>query len=279
MNKKFRRIMALLTSLTMLATSGEYVFASSNQSGTIRKTADEVVRDIVVDTDFTQGEREKIKEDIELLEGMGIEISAISSVSVEDEFVYYLPVKENLMDEIVVENNNGDVIMNVVEGDIHNELIIKSDGTMFLDGKEVIFETETINLGSVSGQTITPKTGGIQWYAPSDAPSYLKDASYGSYSVSWKCSSVNLQKSLSSIAYATFMGVITGGLLGGVLGFTTTAFYELITYNPNSTCVSYIDYVARGSSVARYYKGRRYTYAAKNYEGKKTITYSYGIML
>lgn len=126
---------------------------------------------------------------------------------------------------------------------------------------------------------IEPRTGGIQWYSPSSAPSYLKTATYGAYSENWRCSSVNLQKSLGSIAYSTFVGLVTSGLKGGVLGFTTAAFYELVNYNPNATSVSYIDYVARCSANPRYYKGRRYTYAGKNFTGNKTTTYSYGLMM
>ena len=80
--------------------------------------------------------------------------------------------------------------------------------------------------------------GRITWYSPSKAPGYLKTATYGSYSESWRCSSVNLQKSLGSIAYSTFLGLVTSGGVGGAIGFTYTAFYELVNYDPNSKKIS-----------------------------------------
>lgn len=40
--------------------------------------------------------------------------------------------------------------------------------------------------------------------------------------------------------------------VGGAIGFTSTAFYELVNYDPNSK---------------------------KKFSGKKTITYSYGLMM
>ena len=54
--------------------------------------------------------------------------------------------------------------------------------------------------------------GRITWYSPSKAPGYLKTATYGS--------SVNLQKPLGSIAYSTFLGLVTSGGVGGAIGFT-----------------------------------------------------------
>lgn len=76
-----------------------------------------------------------------------------------------------------------------------------------MDGKEVIIINETFDERSVQ-----LRTGGITWYSPSKAPSYLKTATYGLYSESWRCSSVNLQKSLESIAYSTFLGLVMSGV-------------------------------------------------------------------
>ena len=84
-----------------------------------------------------------------------------------------------------------------------------------MDGKEVIIINETFDERSVQ-----LRTGRITWYSPSKAPGYLKTATYGSYSESWRCSSVNLQKSLGSIAYSTFLGLVTSGGVGGAIGFT-----------------------------------------------------------
>ncbi len=41
----------------------------------------------------------------------------------------------------------------------------------------------------------------------------------------------------------------------------------------------YIEYIAKAKKNARYYKRRIYTYAKTKFKGKKTTSYSYGIML
>ena len=84
---------------------------------------------------------------------------------------------------------------------------------------------------------------------------------------------------MGNIAYSTFIGLVTSGGVGGATGFTAAAFYELVNYDPNSKNVSYIDYLARCSANARYYKSRRYTYSKKNFSGKKTTTYAFGLMM
>lgn len=72
---------------------------------------------------------------------------------------------------------------------------------------------------------------------------------------------------------------MTEGPISGVIAFSSTAFYELVTYAPASKNLSFIDYTAKAKSNARYYKGRRYTYAKKGFAGNKTATYTYGMMM
>lgn len=131
------------------------------------------------------------------------------------------------------------------------------------------------------------QSGGVKFYSESSAPKYLKKSTYGTFSQSWVCSNIKLQKALGSITYSTFMGLIFGGIKGGVTGgieagakgFTTSAFYQLVKYDRKSKNISYIDYTARSKRNARYYKYRRYTYAKAKFKGKRVTTYSYGIML
>lgn len=161
---------------------------------------------------------------------------------------------------------------------------ISADGNIYLDGQKVIYETEEINSSELSNQAeddsvLTPSTGGIKWYTASKAPSKLKNASYKSYSVSWKCSNLKLQKALGNIAYSTLCGLLTGGPLGGATGFSSAAFWELVNADKSSKNISYIDYTAKAKNNPRYFKGRKYVYSKANYKGKKTTSYSYGIML
>lgn len=283
---KNRIIVALLVSLSMIITTVGYAFAGTDGSlenvGT--EIVDEVTENIVRDGTFNEKQNEKIAEDVECLDSLGIPIGDIKNVSEKDgNIIYQLLVTKDITDEIMVEKNNaGDILMYVTEGDKNDKLVMKADGTVFLDGKEVIYDVRTVDSSITeepSELSVTPSTGGIQWYSVSSAPSELKKDSYKAYSESWRCSNISLQKALGSIAYATIIGLVTGGPSGGAVGFTTTAFYELVNYDPNSKNISYIDYTAKSKNYARHFKGRRYTYSKKNFKGKKTTTYSYGLMM
>ena len=174
--------------------------------------------------------------------------------------------------------------MNVAEGDKKDELVFSADGSVYLDGQKVIYETEEINSSELSDQAnddsvLTPSAGGIKWYAASKAPSKLKKASYKSYSVSWKCSSLKLQKALKDISYSTLCGLVTAGPIGGAVGFSTSAYWQITNADKSSKNISYIDYTAKAKNNPRYFKGRKYVYSKANYKGTKTTSYSYGIML
>jgi hypothetical protein len=119
---------------------------------------------------------------------------------------------------------------------------------------------------------------GYRWYSPSKAPSYLKRARYGSYSLSWHCYSLKLQTSLGNIAYGTFIGAL-GGPEGLGAGFLTSSFYEFMNYDRKSKTISYKDYVARATNNSRYLKRKRYTWTRAGYKGKYVVTYSYGLVL
>lgn len=268
-SKTIKIILAFMTTFSMMFANINCVWATDKSS--VNMDIDNVMRKWTLDEKQT----EDVYEDMKLLSEVGVSIENIEEIRYDSEnIIYSLPVSADVVDEIKIEKNNNDIVMNVVEGNIENELVIKSNGEIFLDGKEVIIINETFNERSVQ-----PLTGGITWYSSSKAPSYLKTATYGSYSESWRCSSVNLQKSLGNIAYSTFIGLVTSGGVGGAIGFTSAAFYELVNYDPNSKSISYIDYLARCSANARYYKSRRYTYTRKNFGGKRTITFAFGLMM
>lgn len=287
MNKsKCKSIIAVMISMSMVLAVGTHAFAVEDtgleSDGT--EVIDEVVENVVEDEDFTEDEEESIAEDIEIMDELGLHIEDIERVEGEDEdFVYEMPVTDDLVDEISVEQDiDGTVTMNVTEGEIDNELVITPDGTVYLDGNEVIYEVEEVTLPDEELDdeiSVVPSTGGITWYKPSKAPSNVKNAKYGSYSVSWRCSNVKLQTAIKNIAFNTIVGLLTPGLSGGIVGFTSSVYYELTQYNPKSKNISYIDYVAKAKKNPRFYKGRRYTYAKKNYKGKKITSYSYGIMM
>ena len=251
---------------------------------------DEIVQGIIEDGDFEESQESEIFEDIEILDSLGLDINNIENVDVVNaDIVYSLEINEGITNEIFIEQEAETIIMDVIEGEKHDTLVLEEDGTMYLDGKQVIVETEEF-FDMEEATTVTfSETGGTKWYKQSEAPSKLKKASYKSFpkNPSYRNGNVNLNKALRNIAYATIIAImleaLTGGTwkviaAGGVKSFTGAALIELCTYNPNSKNISFKDYIARGKSNSRYLKCKRNTWAKKNYSGKYTTTYSYGLV-
>ena len=169
--------------------------------------------------------------------------------------------------DLYQKNSNGKNYSYSRGNDLENEYIN-------IDNKELLVNGMVEN---TSGDAEMFMAGYI-WYSSSKAPSYLKRARYGSYSLSWHCYSLKLQTSLGNIAYSTFIGAL-GGPEGLGAGFLTSSFYEFMNYDRKSKTISYKDYVARATNNSRYLKRKRYTWTRAGYKGKYVVTYSYGLVL
>ena len=109
-------------------------------------------------------------------------VENIDSVDTKkDNIVYELSLDNGVIDKVSVDTeSDGTITMNVTEDNKKDELIFSADGSIYLDGQKVIYETEEINSSELSNQAeddsvLTPSTGGIKWYAASKAPSKLKN--------------------------------------------------------------------------------------------------------
>lgn len=105
-----------------------------------RKVIDVVTHELLKEYKICKPQEARIYKELELLQNVGIPIGEIDSVNIDNDIrTYLLPITENLNDEIKIEkNSSNDIIMNVTEGNIANELIIKPDGTRILDGYRII---------------------------------------------------------------------------------------------------------------------------------------------
>ena len=182
-------------------------------------------------------------------------------------YISTIPVMANDTTDLYQKNSNGKNYSYSRGNDLENEYIN-------IDNKELLVNGMVEN---TSGDAEMFMAGYI-WYSPSKAPSYLKRARYGSYSLSWPCYSLKLQTSLGNIAYSTFIGAL-GGPEGLGAGFLTSSFYEFMNYDRKSKTISYKDYVARATNNSRYLKRKRYTWTRAGYKGKYVVTYSYGLVL
>ena len=182
-------------------------------------------------------------------------------------YISTISVMANDTTDLYQKNSNGKNYSYSRGNDLENEYIN-------IDNKELLVNGMVEN---TSGDAEMFMAGYI-WYSPSKAPSYLKRARYGSYSLSWHCYSLKLQTSLGNIAYSTFIGAL-GGPEGLGAGFLTSSFYEFMNYDRKSKTISYKDYVARATNNSRYLKRKRYTWTRAGYKGKYVVTYSYGLVL
>lgn len=182
-------------------------------------------------------------------------------------YISTISVMANDTTDLYQKNSNGKNYSYSRGNDLENEYIN-------IDNKELLVNGMVEN---TSGDAEMFMAGYI-WYSPSKAPSYLKRARYGSYSLSWPCYSLKLQTSLGNIAYSTFIGAL-GGPEGLGAGFLTSSFYEFMNYDRKSKTISYKDYVARATNNSRYLKRKRYTWTRAGYKGKYVVTYSYGLVL
>lgn len=284
-----KRITSVVLTMIMVSVLGGEALAMENDDNANPKVGiesiDRVVDSLVEDNNMASKYEEIIEEDIETLDSLGLPVEKIDNVNTKrDTVVYEMPVGNGIKDELTVDTEkDGTIVMTVKEDNKKDELILCTDGTIYLDGQKVVYEIEEIN--SFEGEDnlkdnsmLIPSTGGIKWYTSGKAPSKLKKASYGGYRESWRCSNLKLQKALGNIAYGTLVGLMTG-ISGAALGFTTTAYWELVNIDKSTKNISYIEYIAKAKKNARYYKRRIYTYAKTKFKGKKTTSYSYGIML
>ena len=161
------------------------------------------------------------------------------------------------------------------ENDLYNEFVIKADGTKYLDGKRVGEELQ------VESMNHNQRTGGFIWYEDADAPAYLVNAVYGTYTVTESNFNVPLTAKLNEIAFEAFQMLLEtySGLTSIFIDMTFSIFMSLKTESPESTSLSYKTYTAKCINEVRYL--RRYTalYPEKNYGGTPRYWYRYGVLI
>lgn len=104
-------------------------------------------------------------------------------------YISTISVMANDTTDLYQKNSNGKNYSYSRGNDLENEYIN-------IDNKELLVNGMVEN---TSGDAEMFMAGYI-WYSSSKAPSYLKRARYGSYSLSWHCYSLKLQTSLGNIA-------------------------------------------------------------------------------
>lgn len=125
-SKTIKIILAFMTTFSMMFANINCVWATDKSS--VNMDIDNVMRKWTLDEKQT----EDVYEDMKLLSEVGVSIENIEEIRYDSEnIIYSLPVSADVVDEIKIEKNNNDIVMNVVEGNIENEIVIKSNGGIF----------------------------------------------------------------------------------------------------------------------------------------------------
>lgn len=128
----------IVISIAALVAAAYFAFHQKDSECAVTGGARAIASELLKDHEMDKSEKALVRKEVRWLNKAGIPIEEIERVEVKgDQHIYILPIDENLNDEIRVKKNKFDIVLNIVEGDIENELIVKANGKRILDGKEV----------------------------------------------------------------------------------------------------------------------------------------------
>ena len=229
-----KKFISMLLVLVMLSTSVSTTLAVS-YSEDIEASAEvnRIVDEYSGDTQKKGQLKEMVSEDLELLKKANLTSQVdIFDISDNGEITYAMPITEEVTDYITVrEEDTGDLILNISEGDIQNTLVYKKNGEIILDGHKVELvpqsteeEVETLNEEFVSLDAVRRGRPQSRVFAitlpinksktdlviPSNF-THVKGNDYASKAIS-------VGEYLIKIAAATLLSVAIGMVSGGVGG-------------------------------------------------------------
>lgn len=294
MNKKYiRSLLGILMAVIVAVVSVPYVYAKEDVA-IGEEIVDEAVEMLIKENEELAEIDSEVYEDLMLLESLGLNSEMIKNTEVDDKkIIYTYEFLDEYVNEITIDETDGGIIMNAKQGQIHNELIINNDGTIFLDGNEIIIEDQKVEEETLK-DSVTQSTGGWYWYEAAKASSQLKSASYNAYPTSptSKCANIPLQKAIQSIAVGVVVGILVNYITGGTGAITlaNTAkdglagiVVAFITSDPSTKELSAKYYVAKCKNNSRYRRKKCIIYSKKNFQSDSDspakTTIEYGIMM
>lgn len=293
MKKKYiRSLLGIMISVVIAVASVPHVYAKEVAiPGTER--VDEMVRVLIKENQKLAKVDNEVYEDLILLESLGLSAEMIKDTEISgDKIIYTYEFLDKYVNEIMIDETDNGIIMNASQGKISNELLLNNDGTIFLDGNEIIIEEQ--NVEEKLTDSISQSTGGWYWYEAAKASSKLKNAKYNAYpsSPTSKCANIPLQKAIRNIAVSVVVGLLVNYITGGTGAITlaNTAKDGLagivgtfVTNDPNTKELSAKYYVAKCKDNSRYRRKKCIIYSKKNFQTSSNspakTTIEYGLMM
>lgn len=216
-------ISVLLTTVMLISILS--VGASAASAETVERMADaqEMIAEDLGQAKVNTELVKTVAHDQELLEKASLaESVSISEVRTDGTVIYENVIGETgVIDYIVVsENENGDIILDITENDKRDKLIYKKDGSIVLDGHEVIIEHDTtqpitestqLSMDSIARVGMIPSS---KTYAlpngEKSVPSYFSKTGK-----TYATNRITFEKYLSNIAVSTVISVAANAVKGG----------------------------------------------------------------
>ncbi len=227
--------------------------------------------------------RETVASDIENLDSIGITPAVISSMRLEDngKMVYVLKLIPDVSSELIVsEESNGNLTLEITEGNKHDTVLFRNDGKLYINNHEIVTKISNEESGNkVSANARCEQYSETCLYGtPSE---YTNFVSYNTVAdVEFNQNICSLTYSAIAIALSGFFSLFMPGIGASILGSLAVFLYDLANqYAPLSTCGSYKLWKYEhpdSNSLNRYYKYSGYFYVLSDFTGNSTpYTYYY----
>lgn len=237
--------------------------------------------------------REAVEEDLQIIEDyFGLQNVYIHTEEESTEFVYEKQYSEKYTDFIKVSQDGEAVTFDITEGDCHNTLCMMPDGTIILDGNEVIITTDSVEnedhgIAPASIYTTTTSVipfAGTQAYQYSILVNTYEKASVNVYNRIKNVVTTALAAIISETVKRLLPGIPLADIIaGGVFSVAAAEVKDIAErHAPDSVYLSCIIYRCKHPSSTVYEQYYRYFgqyFAKEDFQGTHTATAFYERMV
>lgn len=235
--------------------------------------------------DLTINDEKKVLQDEKLFREMSVDLDKITleKANAASPFVYKIDYGDGSVETAEIRKaSNGDIVMDVYDGNLHDTITKTSDGKLLLDGKEVVVEsnTEVIEEESFNEDvSVASQYGRGSVYRTT--PYKGKAADYTKKVKTIKTASVKADKVIRKMTISAISIILKNSIQAFVPTTLPISALTAVAKNvkpaaernaPNSKCLSYslVKYAYKSNSKTdKYYKYTGSYYPKKNYEGGK----------
>ena len=285
MFRMFRKKATVFTLLFTMSLS-QMAYASSTDEAISQKDAQTIDCN---SCNLTINDEKKVLQDEELFREMSVDLDMITleKASGTSPFVYKIDYGDGSVETTEIRKaSNGDIVMDVYDGNLHDTITKTADGKLLLDGKEVVVESNT---EVIEGESFNEDVSVASQYGRGSVyrttPYKGKAADYTKKVKTIKKASVKADKLIRNMTITAIATVLEKSiqtcvpltLSVKVLSEAAKKVKPAAERNaPNSKCLSYklVKYAYKSNSKTdKYYKYTGAYYPKKNYEGGKNSAY------